>query len=246
MTTGSSELSPNSSKMPISIVEMGIWLATPKLVEVTRAAPLESLVWAFRKDPYNERQKMRYRTEETVSARSRMKRQDDLGGLHRSAFAYRAKQPDAWLSKLKSAVRRVSNQYPEMGYPKIARLLKQEDWSVGARIVQRLRRELGLAVPAKKPKRRRRGPSTGIPTQATHRNHVWTWDLVHDTTMRGGTLRMLTILDEYTRECLCIHVDRRINARKVRRITSAATTTRSSSSEDYATALPRIGSRRFT
>ena len=130
-------------------------------------------------------------------------------GLHRSTFAYRAKQPDAWLSKLKSAVRRVSNEYPEMGYHKIARLLKQEGWSAGARIVQRLRRELGLAVPAKKPKRRRRGPSTGIPTKATHRNHVWTWDFVHDTTMRGGMLRMLNILDEYTRECLCVHVDRR-------------------------------------
>lgn len=142
-------------------------------------------------------------------------------GLHRSTFAYRAKQPDAWLSKLKSAVRRVSNKYPEMGYPKIARLLKREGWSVGVRIVQRLRRELGLAVPAKKPKRRRRGPSTGLPTKATHRNHVWTWDFVHDTTMRGGTLRTLNILDEYTRECLCIHVDRRINARKVRRIVSA-------------------------
>ena len=88
-------------------------------------------------------------------------------GLHRSTFAYRA---------------------------------KQEGWSAGARIVQRLRRELGLAVPAKKPKRRRRGPSTGIPTKATHRNHVWTWDFVHDTTMRGGMLRMLNILDEYTRE----------------------------------------------
>jgi len=108
-----------------------------------------------------------------------------------------------------------------MGYSKIARLLKREGWPVGARLVRRLRRELGVAVSAKKPRRRRRGPSTGIPARATHRNHVWTWDFVHDTTMRGGTLRMLNILDEYTRECLCIHVDRRINARKVRRIVSA-------------------------
>ncbi|MAM92154.1 MAG: hypothetical protein CMI15_11880 [Opitutaceae bacterium] len=56
-------------------------------------------------------------------------------GLHRSTFAYRAKQPDAWLSKLKAAVRRASNLYPEMGYPKIARLLKREGWSVGTRMV---------------------------------------------------------------------------------------------------------------
>lgn len=45
--------------------------------------------------------------------------------------------------------------------------------------------------------------------------HVWTWDFVHDTTMRGGKLRMLTVLDEYTRESRCIHVDRKINAEKV-------------------------------
>ncbi len=69
-----------------------------------------------------------------------------------------------------------------------------------------------------KPRRRRQGVSTGLPMNASHRNHVWTWDFVHDTTFRGGTLRMHNVMDEYTRECLCIHVDRRINARKVRRV----------------------------
>jgi transposase InsO family protein len=141
-------------------------------------------------------------------------------GLHRSTFAYEAKQPDAWLARLKAALRRVSNQHPEMGYPKITKLLKDEGWRVDTRIVQRLRRELGLTVPAKKPKKRRRGSSTGLPTKATHRGHVWTWDFVHDTTVRGGKLRMLNVIDEFTRECLCIYVDRRINARKVRRIIS--------------------------
>ena len=87
-------------------------------------------------------------------------------------------------------------------------------------MVQRLRRELGLAVPRKKPRRRRRGPSTGLPTKAMHRGHVWTWDFVHDTTVRGGKLRMLNIIDEYTRECLCIYVARRINAEKVKQVLS--------------------------
>ena len=83
-------------------------------------------------------------------------------GLHRSTFAYQAKQPDAWLSELKSAVRRVSNQYPEMGYPKFARLLK---------------REAGLSGPAwfsgfveswVWPFRLRR-PSEGVPLRAAQR-----------------------------------------------------------------------------
>ena len=105
-----------------------------------------------------------------------------------------------------------------MGYPKITRLLKKEGWNVGARKVQRLRRELGLMVPPKKPRKRRQGVSTGLPTAAAHRNHVWSWDFIHDVTMRGGKLRMLTVLDEYTRQCRCIHVDRRINAEKVRQV----------------------------
>jgi len=139
-------------------------------------------------------------------------------GLHRSTFQYKAKEPDAWLAKLKAALRRLSRQYPEMGYPKITRLLKAEGWQVGTRKIQHLRRELGLMVPPKKPRKRRQGVSTGLPTKATHRNHVWTWDFVHDVTMRGGKLRMLTVLDEHTRECRCIHVERRINADKVRQV----------------------------
>ena len=71
-------------------------------------------------------------------------------GLNRSTYAYRAKEADAWGAKLKGALRRKSNEHPELGYAKITRLLKQEGWQVGARNVQRLRRELGLAVPAKK------------------------------------------------------------------------------------------------
>jgi len=87
-------------------------------------------------------------------------------------------------------------------YPKITKLLKNEGWKVGTRIVQRLRRELGLAVP----KKRRRGPSTGLSTKATHRGQAWTWDFVYDTTMRGGKLRMLNVIDEYT-PSLCPSID---------------------------------------
>lgn len=95
-------------------------------------------------------------------------------GLHRSTFAYEAKAPDAWMTKLKAAVRRMSRLHPELGYPEIANLLKGEGWKVGARLVQRIRKELGLRCPTKKQRQRRRGPSTGLLTKATHRGHVWT------------------------------------------------------------------------
>ena len=77
--------------------------------------------------------------------------------------------------------------------------------------MQGLRRELGLAIPLRKPRGRRRGVSTGLPTKAEHPGHVWTWDFIHDETVRGGSLK-------YTRECRVIHVDRHINAETVRGI----------------------------
>ena len=61
----------------------------------------------------------------------------------------------------------------------------------------------------------RRGISTGLPTTATHRNHVWTWDFIADATVRGGALKLLTILDEYTRECHVLWAERALKAADV-------------------------------
>lgn len=63
------------------------------------------------------------------------------------------KQPNAWLAKLKTALRRLSNAYPMWGYPKITRLLQEDGWKVCCCRVQRLRRELGLMVSTKEPRR---------------------------------------------------------------------------------------------
>ena len=92
-------------------------------------------------------------------------------GLHRSTFQYEAKQPNAWVARLKIALKRMSPLPPELGYAKITLLLKDEGWQVGNRMAQRLRREwLGLAIPTKKPRRRRQGISTGLPIKARLRN----------------------------------------------------------------------------
>ena len=61
----------------------------------------------------------------------------------------------------------------------------------------------------------RRGHSTGLPTKATHRSHVWTWDFIADATVRGGASRMLTILDEHTRECHVLRADRELKSADV-------------------------------
>lgn len=70
-------------------------------------------------------------------------------------------------------------------------------------------------MPPTKRKVVRRGVSTGLPTTATHRNHVWTWDFIADATVRGGALKLLTILDEYTRECHVLWADRALKAKDV-------------------------------
>jgi len=81
--------------------------------------------------------------------------------------------------------------------------------------VQRIRRREGIKVREKPKKVPRRGISTGLPTQATHRHHVWTWDFIFDRTDSGGTLKMMTLLDEYSRPSLAILVERQITAAQV-------------------------------
>ena len=104
---------------------------------------------------------------------------------------------------------------PNPQVKKIAGKLREQGFAVNKKQVQRVRREEGMQVPPPKPRIRRRGLTTGLPQQAGHRNHVWAWDFVSDYTQRGGALRTFNLVDEYTRECHCIHADRRIRATDV-------------------------------
>jgi len=97
----------------------------------------------------------------------------------------------------------------------MAALLRREGWRLVRRNSQRLRRDEGLRVPPTKRKLVRRGISTGLPTTATHRNQVWPWDFIADATVRGGTLKRLTILDVHTRECHVLWAARALKAADV-------------------------------
>ena len=97
----------------------------------------------------------------------------------------------------------------------IRALLAREGWTVSRKQVQRIRRREGLKIRSKSKKIPRRGRSTGLPTQAMHRHHVWTWDFIFDRTDSGGTLKMMTLLDEYSRPSLAIQVERQITAAQV-------------------------------
>jgi transposase InsO family protein len=135
--------------------------------------------------------------------------------LARSTFRYWGRTPTLKEEQLRKRLLKLSKKHPRYGYRRIAALLRREGWRVGKRHIQRLRRDEGLRVPPTKRKVVRRGVSTGLPTTATHRNHVWTWDFIADATVRGGTLKMLTILDEYTRECHVLWAERAMKAADV-------------------------------
>ena len=132
--------------------------------------------------------------------------------LARATFLYRGRPPSAKQNRLAKRLRALSEAHPRYGYRRIAALLRQEGWAIGKRQVQRLRRADGLRVPPTRRRLVRQGVSTGLPTKASRRGHVWTWDFVSDATVRGGSLKMLTILDEFTRECHVLRPDRALRA----------------------------------
>ena len=111
-------------------------------------------------------------------------------------------------------------QHPRWGYRRITVLLRREGWRVNRKRVYRLWRKEGLKVPKKQRKKRRLGHSGNscVRRPAEHKDHVWTWDFLHDRTSDGRSLKWFTLIDEYTRECLALEVDRGMTAQAVKTV----------------------------
>lgn len=111
----------------------------------------------------------------------------------------------------------LARQYGRYGYRRITALLRHEGWRVNAKRVQRIWRQEGLKVPKRQPKRGRLWLADGscVRLRAEWPNHVWSYDFVFDRTHDGRPLRMLTLVDEFTRECLAIDVARRLDSEDV-------------------------------
>lgn len=107
-----------------------------------------------------------------------------------------------------------NNRY---GYRRIWGILtKQEGWQLDKKRVHRLWKQEGLQVRKRKRRRRKRSDIPFIiPQQAKSPNHVWTVDFVHDTLWHGRSIRLLSVIDEFTRECLCIRVEYSLKATDV-------------------------------
>ncbi len=104
----------------------------------------------------------------------------------------------------------LASEYGRYGYRRIAALLRRKGWQVNHKKVERIWRREGLKIPQKQSKRGRLWLNDGscIRLRPTHPNHVWAYDFVLTRTRNGRAVRMLTVIDEYTRECLAIRAGR--------------------------------------
>ena len=111
----------------------------------------------------------------------------------------------------------LARSLPRFGYRRIGRLLRREGWRAGQSRVFRLWQREGLKVPVKKRKKRRLGTiENGCHRRrAAGPNDVWCWDFVFDRTASGSPLKWLSIVDEYTRECMALRVDRGVTSEDV-------------------------------
>ncbi len=137
-------------------------------------------------------------------------------GQHRSTQRKIAKTPDDEAA-LTADIIALATQYGRYGYRRITALLRAAGWIVNFKRVERIWRREGLKVPQKQPKRKRLWFNDGscIRLRAEHPNHVWSYDFVEDRTHDGRKYRMLNIVDEFTRECLAIRVNRRLKSTDV-------------------------------
>lgn len=122
--------------------------------------------------------------------------------------------------RLREELRRISCQRPRAGYRMAARCLRRAGWRINDKRVQRLWREEGLRVPQRTHKRRRLGLKChgSQRLRASRPNEVWSYDFIQDRTMDGRRLKILVVVDEFTRECLALEIGRKLTAADVIRV----------------------------
>lgn len=119
--------------------------------------------------------------------------------------------------QLRNRIVKLACDYGRYGTPRVTALLRMEGWIVNHKRVERIWREEGLKVPQRQPKRKRLWLNDGscVRLRAAHRNHVWSYDFVMTRTEDGRAIKMLTLIDEFTRECLSIDVARKLTSNDV-------------------------------
>jgi transposase InsO family protein len=139
-----------------------------------------------------------------------------LAGQHRSTQRHRSER-NTYEERLVKEMRALARRYPRYGVPRITGLLRSGGWKLNHKKVERLWRAEGLQVRIRARKRRRLGSSDqGYPRHRAQRpNHVWCYDFIFDRTEDGRRVKILSIVDEFTRECLALFAARRIDGDRV-------------------------------
>ncbi len=132
-------------------------------------------------------------------------------GLGRSSSRYQARE-DTERHAVRDAVVGMARQHRRYGYRRVAALLRRDGLVVNHKRVWAIWREERLSLPRRRHRRRRGTPPAERPMTAARRNHVWTYDFLFDRTERGQVLKLLTVVDEDTRECHAIRVEGRLDS----------------------------------
>jgi putative transposase len=135
-------------------------------------------------------------------------------GIGRSSVRYKTKNRPMDI-EVRRNVRELANRHPGYGYRRIMVLLKREGSQFNHKRIQRIWQMEGLQIPRKKPRKRVFGPKGEVIKKAQYRNHVWSYDFLEEQAQNGKRIRILVLIDEYTREFLSFQVDRSFTSEKV-------------------------------
>jgi putative transposase len=144
-------------------------------------------------------------------------------GRARSTLRYRPADRSRQAPLVK-AIQRLARKHPRWGYRFIHALLLRQGWQVNLKCVHRLWQELKLQRPVRRRKAKKLGSKPGrsvnscVNRPARFKDDVWTYDFVADRTVSGSPLKWLTLVDEYTRECLALYVAASVSGADVRRV----------------------------
>lgn len=136
-------------------------------------------------------------------------------GLSRSSYFYKGRNRSDGERNLVSQIIALSLQKPTYGYRFVTAALRNAGCMINHKKVQAVRRKEGLAAKANSRKDTRRGVSTGTRAQARFPGDVWCCDFIFDTTEDGRTLKILSVVDEFSRFCLVLLCARRIGSERV-------------------------------
>lgn len=131
-----------------------------------------------------------------------------------SSSHLKAPEPTANLT-LTTRIRELAHAHKRYGWRRIWALLRREGHWVNQKRVRRIWRKEGLQVKHKQRRKRKKSVTVLIPERAQSPNHVWTVDFVHDRLGNGRPIRLLSVVDEFTRQCLCIRVERSLKSQNV-------------------------------